>query len=611
MDETEELIKQATIAPPARQVELYLQIANSYFPQSETRSIEYATRALDLADRYHDQHGKTQALIELGKLHSNFQHNTESLEYYQQSLLYIEESGELSVKAEVLQQIGNIHYKLGEFSKALDYYFRSLRILEDLDDKNSIAHVSNSIGRGYIATGNNEKALEYFMNSLHLIESSGDEKGIANVSNNIGIIYQKKGEYDKALKFYQRSLKIQEDIGNKRGIASVINNIGIIYSSMGYKKKALQYFFDSLVLKKEIGDQKSISNSYSNIGQTYLELKDFDKALEALTLGLNLAIETEAKDLQRQTHQCMADLFKAIGDTLMDSGEYLQAAEKYRTCIEHSQKFEDLQIDLYKEAYNKQIADIQARFETDKRVREAEIFRLKNIELAEANATKDKFFTIIAHDVKNPLNSLLMSVEYLSMQLDQFEPDKIKKLVSIMNNEIKSITELFDNLMQWSGSQTGKMQFKPIKVSLIQIVENAMKHLEAVASYKGIEIVVSVPENLEAHVDENMIMTVLRNLVTNAVKFSYKDSKVVVSAEEMDDHLRVKVSDQGVGIESENLKKLFRIDSHLTTKGTACETGTGLGLIVCKEFIEKNGGQIHVESIVGKGSDFIFTLPKT
>ncbi len=610
MDDTEKLIKEATTAPPKAQVELYLKIANSYIPQSESRSIEYANRALDLAEKYQDKQGKTKALIELGKILGTFQHNSESLEYFRRSLIFIDEIGELSVKADVLQQIGNIHYKIGEFSKALDYFFRSLRILEDIDDKDLIALVSNSIGKGYTASGNNEKALEYFMNSLHIKESCGDEKGVANVSNNIGIIYQKKGEYDKALKFYNRSLEIQEKLNNKLGKASVINNIGIIYSNMNYKKKALQYFFDSLVLKKEIGDQKSISNSYSNIGQTYIELKDYDKALEALNLGMNLAIESEAKDLQRQINKSLADLYKILGDLSTDEGAYLQACENYRTSIEHSQQFEELQIYLYKEAYNKQIADIQARFETDKRVREAEIFRLKNIELAEANATKDKFFTIIAHDVKNPLNSLLMSVEYLSMQLDQLEPEKLKKLVSIMNNEIKSITELFDNLMQWSGSQTGKMLYKPVKIKLSIIVENAMKHLEAVASYKGIDIVTAIPEKLEVLADENMIMTVLRNLVTNAIKFSYKGSKVIVSAEEMDDCQLITVSDQGVGIEDDRLKKLFRIDTHMTTKGTASETGTGLGLIVCKEFIEKNRGEIRVESTPGKGSNFYFTLPK-
>ncbi len=610
MDDTEKLITQATTAPPKAQIELYLKIANSYVTQSETRSIEYANRALNLAIKFQDKEGKTKALIELGKIYAAYKRNSESLEHFRQSLICIDELGERGLKAEILQEIGNIHYKIGEFSKALDYFFRSLRILEDIDDKNLIALVSNSIGKGYTASGNNEKALEYFMNSLQIKESCGDERGVANVSNNIGIIYQKKGEYDKALEFYYRSLEIQEKLENKLGKASVINNIGIIYSNMNYKKKALQYFFDSLVLKKEIGNKKSISNSYCNIGQTYMELKDYDKALESLNLGLNLAVESEAKDHQRQIHKSLSDLYKVLGDVSMDAGEHLQACEKYRTSIDHSHQFEDLQIDLYKEAYNKQIADIQAHFETDKRVREAEIFRLKNIELAEANATKDKFFTIIAHDVKNPLNSLLMSVEYLSMQLDHFEPDKIKKLVSIMNNEIKSITELFDNLMQWSGSQTGKMPYKPEDIKLADVVESAMKHLEAVASYKGIDIVIAVPESLKVHADENMIMTVLRNLVTNAIKFSYKGSKVVVSAEEMEDNHLVTVSDQGVGIEEERMKKLFRIDTHMTTKGTASETGTGLGLIVCKEFIEKNGGEIRVESTPGKGSSFHFTLQK-
>ncbi len=610
MEEIEGLIKQATTAPPQKQVELYLEISRLYSSNSESRSLEYAKKAYNISDKYSNKLGKTKAMIELANINQDYKHNPEALDYYRQALGAAEELGDRDIKADVLVKIGNIHYSMGEYSKSLDYFFRSLRILEDIDDKDLIANVSNNIGRGYTASGNNEKALEYFMNCLHIKETSGDEKGLANVSNNIGIIYQKKGEYDKALDFYNRSLEIQEKLGHQRGKASVINNIGIIYSNMNYKEKALQYFFDSLVLKKEIGDEKSISNSYSNIGRTYVELEEYDKALEALALSLDLANKTNAKDLQRQIHKSLADLYEILGNQQLDKGQYREACDHYRTSIEESHLYEDLQIDLYKDAYNRQIADIQTRFETDKRLREAEIFRLKNIELAEANATKDKFFTIIAHDVKNPLNSLLMSVEYLSMQLDHLEPDKVKKLVGVMNKEIKSISELFDNLMQWSGSQTGKMPFSPDKHELLELAKESLKHIETVAAYKEIDISIDIPVDALVHADKNMIMTVLRNLVTNAIKFSHNGSRVSVSSVENDDYWEVSVCDRGVGIEEEHLKKLFRIDSHFTTRGTAHETGTGLGLIVCKEFVEKNNGIIYAESSSGKGSVFTFTLPR-
>lgn len=230
-------------------------------------------------------------------------------------------------------------------------------------------------------------------------------------------------------------------------------------------------------------------------------------------------------------------------------------------------------------------------------------------ELKELNATKDKFFSIIAHDLKNPFNTLLGFSELMLINFDAYDKKQISEFIHIIHSTSKNAYSLLENLLEWSRSQTGRIELKPAKINLFGLVVENISLLKGIANNKDIKIINEVEKNAEAFADQNMITTVIRNLLTNALKYTTKGGMVKISSEVQNDMVTIRVSDTGVGIQEENLKKLFRIDTNFSTPGTEDEAGTGLGLILCREFIQKNNGKIDVKSIFGLGSEFSFTLP--
>jgi signal transduction histidine kinase/ligand-binding sensor domain-containing protein len=233
-----------------------------------------------------------------------------------------------------------------------------------------------------------------------------------------------------------------------------------------------------------------------------------------------------------------------------------------------------------------------------------------NSELQEINVTKDKFFSIIAHDIKNPFLTILGYSELLQNNFSRWSEDKKIQIVNLLDTTSKNIYELLENLLQWSTSQRGAIEFIPEKYRLTEEINYVIMLFKNSADEKEIKIVFDVTdENIFVHVDVRMLHTILRNLINNAVKFTNRGGLVEVVAGVDCKFAFIKVIDNGVGISAENLDKLFRIDSHHNSEGTNKEKGTGLGLILSKEFVEKHGGKIWVESEEGVGSTFNFTLP--
>lgn len=229
-------------------------------------------------------------------------------------------------------------------------------------------------------------------------------------------------------------------------------------------------------------------------------------------------------------------------------------------------------------------------------------------ELESLNATKDKFFSIIAHDLKNPFASLIGASDFLVNSSDELTAEQLKNFHDIINQSARSGYRLLENLLEWSRMQTGRMAFKPKKVDLWDLVNEVVNLLTGSAEQKEICLTADIDENLTATVDENMINTVVRNLVSNAIKFTHRGGEITVSSKLLDQFIEITVADNGIGIPPEKIDKLFRIDEKVTQNGTENETGTGLGLILCKEFVEQHGGEIQVESEPMKGSKFIFTI---
>lgn len=231
------------------------------------------------------------------------------------------------------------------------------------------------------------------------------------------------------------------------------------------------------------------------------------------------------------------------------------------------------------------------------------------LKLIELNAAKDKFFSIIAHDLKNPFNSILGFSEYLIELVDEKNYDQVGEYANIIRQSSLRAMDLLMNLMEWALSQSGRIDFKPEPFEINTIVDEVLLLMKDNAEQKSILLTNKLSSGLYVNADKAMLSTVLRNLLSNALKFTQPHGKITVTSVVQQNEFTISVSDTGVGISAERIHSLFKISEGYSTQGTQKEKGTGLGLILCKEFIEKNNGKIWVESVVGTGSTFCFSLP--
>lgn len=231
--------------------------------------------------------------------------------------------------------------------------------------------------------------------------------------------------------------------------------------------------------------------------------------------------------------------------------------------------------------------------------------------LEEANKSKDKFFSIIAHELKSPFQGSLGIAELLGSDFDNLSKEDAKELIKSLHRSLKNNFNLLQNLLDWSRLQTGRIPFNPVNLSVLDIVNDILFMLNNNLKAKNIKLTVDINKNHYIFADYLMIRTVITNLVVNAIKFTYNNGEIKIYSLELYNNIKITVEDNGVGISVENLEKLFKLDCQISTLGTNNEAGTGLGLILCKEMIEKNNGTIDVESKIGIGSKFILTVPKS
>jgi PAS domain S-box-containing protein len=250
------------------------------------------------------------------------------------------------------------------------------------------------------------------------------------------------------------------------------------------------------------------------------------------------------------------------------------------------------------------VRDITERLRAEQALRDSE-FNLREI-----NATKDKLLSIIAHDLKSPFTTIIGFSELLKDNINTLNLSEINDFVNHIDNSAKNALSLLENLLLWAKSQTSQLVFNPIQLSFIEILENVLDILGPSARIKNISIDFENCDNLVVVADQNMVHTVMRNLISNAIKFTHPGGKIVIKATVINNFIEIIVQDDGIGMEEQTINSLFKIESTSSIKGTAQEKGTGLGLLICKEFIEKHGGKIWVESNPKNGSKFLFTLPK-
>jgi len=225
------------------------------------------------------------------------------------------------------------------------------------------------------------------------------------------------------------------------------------------------------------------------------------------------------------------------------------------------------------------------------------------------NASKDKFFKILSHDLKSPLSSFSQLLNLLNNNMSDYSLEKIGHYISLISSSANNLVSLVDDVIMWASSQSGKIPFKPQEVSVNQVVQETIDILEATASAKNISIDLIDTNNSKLSADVDMLKTILRNLITNAIKFTHRGGQIDIKVEQDELNTEISVSDNGSGMTPDVKAKLFDISEFISKPGTEDEKGTGIGLVLCKEFVDRHNGDIWVESEINNGSTFSFTIP--
>lgn len=256
--------------------------------------------------------------------------------------------------------------------------------------------------------------------------------------------------------------------------------------------------------------------------------------------------------------------------------------------------------------------EVKARVATHvKLYRQKAELREQSIKLQKLNAEKDKFFSIIAHDLRSPFNGFLGLTELMAEGLNNLNMDELQRISRSLRTSANQLFRLLENLLDWSRMEQGLLPFNPEAVQLQKVVDECISGIQAPANKKRIEILRRIPDGLIVFADLNMLNTAIRNLVSNAVKFTPREGSIIISANpEVDNKVKISIKDTGIGMSRSLMDGLFQIEGKSTRKGTEQEPGTGLGLLLCKEFIEKHGGSLSIVSEVDQGSEFHFTLER-
>ncbi len=631
-----------------------------------SRSFEYLQQALEIRREI----GETKAIITslnaLGSAYWKAKKYSEALSYYLESLKISLNSDEKAEIAQAYYSIGNIYYELSNFEKAQKYYSEALIYSSSIDDYNRMALIYQGIGNTYQQIKKHKEALENFSKAYAIREKLGDKTQIAITLSNIASVYSEMGNFNEALKYYQKALNYRQQLGDRVGISMVLNAMGNLYLSMKQSQKALQYFQDALNEAEKAGYLFNVALCQRKIAEIYLKNNQFNQALPLLQKSLEIGKKISNYELLRRGHLALYNYHVRLNKYKEALDNYLLYS-KYNDSINISmtnKQLLDMQVNFELASQQSQLRRQETEIALLKKEKQfAELKQLKNrliivilliavlfilslvifyynryrlkqksatllqekidliekineqlkkseAELRLLNNTKDKFFSIMAHDIKNPLGGMLTVTNIVKKDFSLLTDDEKLELFETVHKTAQHLYTLLENLLHWSRSQTGRIAFEPVMLNLHELIEQNIELQKANIEKKNLMVINMIDPEQNIRADREMMALIIRNLISNAIKFSKDGGKIVISATLKENKVELSIQDEGIGMSKDIQSKLFRIDTQVITPGTHNEKGTGLGLILCKEFILKHGGEIWVESEEGKGSKFIISIPQ-
>jgi len=557
-----------------------------------------------LAKTSNNQHQGTYVLILKGQNEYFSSNYEDAIAFYYQALDQAEHAKDSVLLAKVNLNLGMVYDELEDYDEAIAFFQKALNISQSIKDTSIISKTYQNIAIGFQNKKDMSKALEYNEKAYQLAVLKKDTTMIIDVTNNYGTIAYEQADLVKSLDYYEKALNLYQAINDRKGVAMAYNNIGLVYLDKNEYEKSISYFKKALALATELKMHDFVGDIYSNLTIYYKQLKDYKNAFYCYD-RFNIIYDSLAGEKKNKMIYQIQAKYK-LGKNTRELEALRLKNQSQLDAIDSAKSIQIYLVAITILVVILMIATFYLLFKEKNLARE---LKDKTSELRELNASKDKFFSIIAHDLKNPFNVLVSYTGILKTDLELFTPEQLKQIISDLNEASENGYNLLQNLLLWTRSQTNRIHVLKSNFVLNTIFKDVKALAELNLIDKKQTLLMEVDPDLVVYADKDMIAVVMRNLVFNAIKFSPKGSEIHVRTSLVGLTVRVDVIDTGIGISEENIKKLFIIDKNVMTQGTEGETGSGLGLVLCKEFIEKNDGHIQVESKLGEGSVFSFFFP--
>jgi two-component system, sensor histidine kinase and response regulator len=598
------------------------------------------------------------ALAKQGSAHFLLNQLDSALLSTEQALPYLRATSPAD-EATALNLMSYAHGKRNQYLKAIEYHVQALEIRKRLDDLTGIAKSYNSLGDFYMMQGNLAKALEHYYSSLLTSQATHNPKGEAISLNNIGFVQAKQGAYKEAARNLHHALWLKERMGNLKETAITVYNLGVLHYHDRQYDSALFYLQKALDMRQKLNDNFGEAVTLTALGRAQMAKGNFAASLAHHQRAIAIAEQTKALPI-------MADSYAGMAEAYLRMDKPVEFMQYYKRQLA-------LQDTVNARFNSARIAELQEKLENDKkrvqeeremaarRLREAEkrrqeliIFSLAGFialllvlglllyrflqlrnrsgrelaernqkieaqnlqlsasqaELKKMNEAKDRFFSIVAHDLRSPMASLNGLLKLLKNSGIDLSREDSALLVGEISEQLDCVTVLLNNLLHWARNQMTQVSFKPETVSVQAAGSKVVSLLAIDASAKHLRLAEKLPPDLQVRADPNMVDFIFRNLVANAIKFTPPGGEVLLLAEPAGEFIKILVRDTGVGIPKGKSDEIFDPLKHSHTTGTAGETGSGLGLSLCKEFVERHGGQIWAVPNQPTGTVFGFTLPR-
>ncbi|MCX2740134.1 tetratricopeptide repeat protein [Pontibacter anaerobius] len=610
------------------QVFLLCELSKQYWNSSFSTSLKYGNRAIALAHELKNQKALALAYNNVGVAYDIYGNYSEASNYYYKSLRIRETIGDSAGLSATYNNIATVFASQGDHEKSIGLYTKSMEISIALKDTMAVALALSNLGGIYQEQKDLDKALDYTLRGLQLMKSKESAGALISL-NNIGFIYSEKGDWEKALNYHHKALNISRRVGSTMDEAYSLSGLAEAYIVAEQPEMALPYALQNVELVQQLNSKNEVKLAAEMLNKLYIKLDDYKNAHRYLTLqnqyedSVQVTVaKTQLAELEFKYENEKAAqenlLLKAQTSLQQQMIERRNTAQLFTGALlllvgvlavvfflgrRRMHRLNDLLVQKNTDVLEHSTA---LTLQKEQLAGQAALLREQKEELEKLNSVKDKLFSVIAHDLKSPLTSLQGLLQLIAK--GAVPQDKLKPFMASLEASQQNSLWLLDNLLLWSRVQMRGLTVKPEATALNGLVQQNIRLLEPQAEFKEIRFTCDIADTHCLFADKEMANLVLRNLIANAIKFSKKGGSIHIASVLDKSDITITVQDKGIGMSPEKLTSLFSGNS-ISSKGTADERGSGLGLQLCQYFIERNGGSIWAESEPAQGSTFYFRLP--